>query len=79
MEFRITIRRLYYYIAKFALHARIRPERKFSNSQIIPPGRKGAKFGGGKRNILTDYFHYFFPALASLREIFRVSVAALPR
>jgi hypothetical protein len=65
----------------------LRGVRKFAGNEIsrirkfIPPRRKGAKFGG-EEQYSYELFSLFFPtfaALASLREIFRVSVAALPR
>jgi len=48
---------------------------------FLPQRRKDAKFGGEKFIYLLNDFLVFptFAALASLREIFRVSVAALPR
>jgi len=59
------------------------PEVEDSRIRILfPPRRKGAKFEGEIQIFLTNDFHVFSPtfaAFASLREIFRVSVAAVRR
>ena len=57
-------------------------DRRLSNSDMPLAKAQRRKVRRGKINILTNDFHVFSPtfaALASLREIFRVSVAAVRR
>jgi hypothetical protein len=56
--------------------------RRLSDSDMPPAKAQRRQVRREKINILTNDFHVFFPtfaAFASLREIFRVSVAAVRR
>ena len=55
---------------------------RFSDSEIPPAKAQRRQVRRGRKNILANDFHHFSPtfaALASLRETFRVSVAAVRR
>jgi hypothetical protein len=69
----------YYYAFEFARPAQMICNGKRTN---FPLRRKGAKFIGEKAKSMRDNDHPYFPnfaCFASLREIFRDLVAALPR
>jgi hypothetical protein len=56
--------------------------RRFSDSEIPPAKAQRRQVGSGRKNILANGFHHFsstFAAFAPLREMIRVSVAAVPR
>jgi len=60
----------------------LRGERTYSNSEIYPAKAQSRKVWREEIVIPKNGFHPYSPsfaALASLREIFRASVAALPR
>jgi hypothetical protein len=73
---------VYYYSPEFARLAQIFRGRKFSDLEI-PPAKAQRRQGYGERTkTLMNDFHPQSPnfaPFASLREILRVSVAALPR
>ena len=55
---------------------------RFSDSEIPPAKAQRRQVRRGRKNILANGFHHFSPtfaAFASLRETFRVSVAAVRR
>jgi hypothetical protein len=59
----------------------LRGPRKYSGREFLPPSRKGAKVMGERTKTLMNDLHPQSPnfaPFASLREILRVSVAALP-